>query len=104
MYARCTPYCYPLLQIEAKVSQWFNDTANQHHSLSCNVVDKGQMIIMGGNFPNPSVKSCDAAQVWGMHNLNLGANNDLGAKWYDFLPDLNTYTVPSNLTTVIGGR
>ncbi|KAK4542854.1 hypothetical protein LTR36_006043 [Oleoguttula mirabilis] len=53
----------------------------EHHSLSCNVIDQSQMIIMGGYFPNSSNINCDAKSIWGQHNLNLGANDVAADEW-----------------------
>ncbi|KAK4504563.1 hypothetical protein PRZ48_005479 [Zasmidium cellare] len=81
----------------------YNSTQNAHHSLSCDVINQGQMIIMGGYFPNSSITDCDAPKVWGMHNLNLGANDFLDVPWYQYQPNLTYYSRPPNLTEVIGG-
>jgi hypothetical protein len=35
--------------------------AYPHHSLSCNVINKANMIIMGGTFPNST--DCDVPDV-----------------------------------------
>lgn len=64
--------------------QAFNSTENIHHSFSCDVVNDGQMIVMGGWFPDSSHNDCDAPDIWGQHNLNLGANNVLGVHWYQY--------------------
>lgn len=69
--------------------------------MSCNVIDGSQMIIMGGSFPNKT--DCDAKDVWGQHNLNLGKDNVDKAPWYQFLPNLTSYRVPSEVTAAIGG-
>lgn len=58
---------------------------------------------MGGYFPNSSNIGCDAQDIWGQHNLNLGADDVTGAEWYQFLPNLTSYRVPANITSVIGG-
>ncbi|KAK3671861.1 hypothetical protein LTR78_008227 [Recurvomyces mirabilis] len=82
--------------------QWY-PSANEHHSLSCNVINEGQMNIMGGYFPNSTNTGCDSATIWGQHNLNLGANDVADAEWYQYLPNVTTYQVPSNITQVVGG-
>ncbi|TKA83459.1 hypothetical protein B0A55_00572 [Friedmanniomyces simplex] len=76
---------------------------SEHHSLSCNVIDQSQMIIMGGYFPNSSNIGCDAKNIWGEHNLNLGAENEQQAEWYQYLPNVTSYQVPSTIVGVIGG-
>lgn len=72
-----------------------------HHSLSCNVIDNAQMLIIGGDFP--LTDACDAPDVVGTHNLDLGKNNPKQAKWELFNPDLRTYNVPSEIVAVVGG-
>lgn len=82
----------------------FTSPDRPHHSASCNIVQKGQMIVMGGAFPNTSDTTCDARTIQGQHNMNLGANNVAGALWYQYLPNITAYTVPPFLTNLIGGR
>lgn len=62
------------------------------------------MIIMGGTFPNSSYLDCDAKQIYGQHNLNLGQEDVQEAEWYQFLPNLTTsYQVPTTINSVISG-
>lgn len=61
------------------------------------------MNIMGGSFPNSSNIACDAKSIWGQHNLNLGANDVASAEWYQYLPNVTTYQVPSTIVDVVGG-
>jgi hypothetical protein len=62
------------------------------------------MIIMGGSFPlETSPVQCDAPEVYGMHNLNLGAQNWEQKPWYQYLPNVTSYAVPSTIIDVIGG-
>ncbi|OCL04949.1 hypothetical protein AOQ84DRAFT_106417 [Glonium stellatum] len=85
--------------------KWYpttSGTAYPHHSLTCNVVNGAQMIIMGGTFPNST--DCDAPGVYGLHNLNLGKENSQGAMWYQFLPNVTSYNVPSEIIATIGGQ
>lgn len=72
-----------------------------HHSLTCNVIDNSQMLIIGGTFP--ASDACDAPDVWGTHNLDLGKNNPDQVKWNLFNPNLTTYYVPSEIVDVVGG-
>lgn len=72
-----------------------------HGLLSCNVIDNAQMIVMGGNFTNST--ACDAPTVGAQHNLNLGQQNILNDKWYQYLPNLTAYSVPSAISSVTGG-
>ncbi|OCK82337.1 hypothetical protein K432DRAFT_472509 [Lepidopterella palustris CBS 459.81] len=77
-------------------------TAYPHHSLTCNVVNGAQMIVMGGTFPNYT--ACDAPSFYGLHNLNLGKQNAQDAQWYQFLPNVTSYSVPSEIIATIGGQ
>ncbi|KAG6353467.1 hypothetical protein INS49_005648 [Diaporthe citri] len=74
-----------------------------HHSLSCNVVNKGQMLVIGGTFPLSD--DCDAAPQWGAHNLVLGQQSDPDANpWQLYSPNLTTYAVPDEIVSVVGGQ
>lgn len=74
-----------------------------HHSLSCNVVNKGQMLVIGGTFP--LTDDCDAAPQWGAHNLVLGQQSDPDANpWQLYSPNLTTYAVPDEIISVVGGQ
>lgn len=72
-----------------------------HHSLSCNVVSQGQMLIIGGSFPLSS--TCDVPAQFGTHNLDLGQQNPEKAWWQLFRPNLTTYAVPDAVVGVVGG-
>ena len=61
------------------------------------------MIIMGGTFPESNNTDCDAQDIWGQHNLNLGAADVSNAEWYVFLPNVTTYQVPETVFAAIGG-
>ncbi|KAK5728185.1 hypothetical protein LTR17_012090 [Elasticomyces elasticus] len=90
---------YPGLNGSAR----FPTAPNEHHSSSCNVVLESQMLIMGGYFPNSSNENCDAKNIWGQHNLNLGNNDVETAAWYQYLPNVTSYQVPSTIVDAIGG-
>ncbi|KAK7908278.1 hypothetical protein PG985_015581 [Apiospora marii] len=45
-----------------------------HHSLTCNVIDGAQMLVMGGSFPLNST-ICDSEEVYGTHGLDMGEQN-----------------------------
>ncbi|KAF2188975.1 hypothetical protein K469DRAFT_684242 [Zopfia rhizophila CBS 207.26] len=84
--------------------KWYPEapgTSYPHHSLSCNVYRGSQMIVMGGTFPNSS--DCDAAIVYGQHNLNLGKENPESKKWYQYLENVTDYRVPDEIAAKIGG-
>lgn len=72
-----------------------------HNSLTCTVVDNAQMLVIGGTFPNST--ACDAPEVVGNHNLNLGENDPTHAMWASYQPNLTTYNVPPEILKVIGG-
>lgn len=61
------------------------------------------MIVMGGNFTNSI--NCDVPTIGGQHNLNLGQEDvdPPDAKWYQFLPNLTEYQVPSAVINIAGG-
>lgn len=93
-----------LLRSPAHDGQWWSTNQTYpHHSLTCNVIDNSQMIIMGGTFPNASSTQCDAQVNYGMHNLNLGKQNEEDAMWYYFLPNVTSYQVPPEITKAVGG-
>jgi len=71
---------------------------------SCNVVNNGsQMLVIGGRAMNDTT-SCDADEVMGQHNMVLGKNNDEKVIWGRFQPNLSTYTLPTDIVTVVGGN
>jgi len=72
-----------------------------HHSLSCNVIDNAQMLIIGGTFPLSD--TCDAESQWGTHNLDLGEVTKKGQPWQLFMPNLTKYSVPDEIISVVGG-
>lgn len=76
--------CVSYLQYRLTGCKFFNNSVNAHHSVSCNVVNDGQMLLIGGWFPNGSYNACDVPPIWGMHNLNLGMNNVEAAPWYQY--------------------
>ena len=78
--------------------KWYPDAPGAsapHGSLTCNVIDNAQMIVMGGNFTNST--ACDVPTIGGQHNLNLGT------KWHQFLPNLTSYSVPPDIISITGG-
>lgn len=71
--------------------------------MSCNVVNKAQMLIIGGTFP--LTQDCDASPQFGTHNLVLGQQSDPGANpWELFSPNLTTYAVPDIVLSIVGGQ
>lgn len=81
--------------------QWYVGTnpAIYHHSLTCNVVNNAQMLVIGGTFP--ASDACDSANVWGTHNVDMGQVS--GNKWEVYMPNLTTYQVPPAVVSVVGG-
>jgi hypothetical protein len=75
--------------------------AYPHHSLSCDVIDKAQMMIIGGTFPTLDI--CDAPTQYGTHNLDLGQQNQKKAVWEIFATNLTQYAVPDVLISAVGG-
>ncbi|KAH6888666.1 hypothetical protein B0T10DRAFT_59009 [Thelonectria olida] len=73
-----------------------------HHSLSCNVINEAQMIIHGGFFPNTN--DCDSPDQWGIHNLDMGKQNNDSSIWALYDPDKTTYEVPTDVISVVGGK
>lgn len=70
---------------------------------SCNVINNdSQMLVIGGRAMNDT-SSCDADVVMGQHNMVLGKDNPEKAIWARFQPDLSTYTLPTDIVTVVGG-
>ncbi|KAK1827120.1 hypothetical protein QBC39DRAFT_267664 [Podospora conica] len=73
-----------------------------HHSLSCNVIDNAQMMIIGGTFPLST--DCDVPDQFGTHNLDMGMQNPDKAAWQLFRPTgLTSYAVPDPIISVVGG-
>lgn len=73
--------------------------------MTCNVVDRAQMLIIGGTFP--LTQDCDAAPQRGTHNLVLGAaaadNGGASASWDLYSPDRTAYAVPDTIASAVGG-
>lgn len=72
-----------------------------HNSLTCNVIDNSQMLIIGGTFP--LTDECDSPNTWGVHNLNLGKNGPQKSLWDLYYPNTTTYAVPQEIVARIGG-
>ncbi|KAL9062554.1 MAG: hypothetical protein Q9157_008822 [Trypethelium eluteriae] len=84
--------------------KWYPTTpgpGRPHYDLTCNVIDGTQMLIIGGTFPLDN--QCDAPNVYGTHNLNLGKNGPQNAQWDLFYPNITQYDVPSEIISVVGG-
>lgn len=70
-----------------------------HHSLSCNIVNGGQMLVIGGTFPIND--TCDSPELWGVHNADIGKVS--GKAWNTYDPNITSYKVPPEIMGVIGG-
>jgi hypothetical protein len=68
---------------------------------SANVVNKAQMLVVGGWFP--SYNKCDAEAAQGQHNAVLGYNGKEKKLWDQYDPKLSTYAVPPPVISAIGG-
>ncbi|PSN61858.1 hypothetical protein BS50DRAFT_625213 [Corynespora cassiicola Philippines] len=74
---------------------------NPHHSLTCNIINGTQMMVIGGYFPNTSV--CDVPDVYGQHNVDLGMIEESGVLWEKFNHSNPPYRVPPRVVEVVGG-
>lgn len=72
-----------------------------HGSLTCNVIENSQMIVMGGNFTNST--ECDVPTIQGQHNLDLGQSNRDNAKWFAYRSNVTEYLVPPQILQITGG-
>lgn len=72
-----------------------------HGGCSANVINRDQMLIIGGWFPETD--QCDAPNAWGQHNANLGYNGQGNTLWDKYDPNISTYFVPTPVISVIGG-
>ncbi|RPA75607.1 hypothetical protein BJ508DRAFT_214325, partial [Ascobolus immersus RN42] len=79
--------------------KWF-DGGPPHNSLTCNVINNSQMLVIGGHFPEQTI--CDSPEAFGAHNLNLTANTEAD-KWIGYNASQTRYTVPKEISDVIGG-
>lgn len=81
---------------------WEAEEIKYHNGFTCDVINDSQMLIIGGTFPYSD--DCDPAPgAQGGHYLDLGrANTDL-AVWYGYRKDLKGYSLPEDITKVIGG-
>ncbi|KAK8874565.1 cell wall anchored protein [Apiospora arundinis] len=74
-----------------------------HHTLSCNVIDGAQMLIMGGYFPL-NATYCDTPDQYGTHGLDMGEQNPSKSPWFVYRKDITSYIVPQLILDAIGGR
>lgn len=72
-----------------------------HHSLTCNVVDGAQMLILGGTFP--LADNCDVSNQFGLHNLDMGRQNQEKANWNLYTSNITTYVLPDLVIQAVGG-
>lgn len=84
--------------------KWINwwegsNPPNPHNSLTCNVVNKGQMLVIGGTFP--LTDACDSAPTWGTHNMDLGKLS--GKSWNNYELNITSYSVPPEVVALVGG-
>ncbi|OAG07150.1 uncharacterized protein CC84DRAFT_1204726 [Paraphaeosphaeria sporulosa] len=74
-----------------------------HGACSANVINRDQMLIIGGWFTNSSYTDCDAPNSQGQHNMNLGYNGEKNVLWDKWDPSATKYFVPTPVISVIGG-
>ncbi|KAI0480369.1 hypothetical protein GGR56DRAFT_687484 [Xylariaceae sp. FL0804] len=79
-----------------------------HNTLSCDVIDGAQMLVVGGSFPLDGGSGgggghCDAPGQWATHALDLGRQNAEGAAWHVYDPAVTSYAVPAEVRDVVGG-
>lgn len=69
------------------------------------MINRSQMLIIGGTFPLDD-DACDAPPPkWGTHNLVLGQQADPdAAPWQLYSPGLTAYAVPSAVISAVGGQ
>ncbi|KAE8152936.1 hypothetical protein BDV25DRAFT_127561 [Aspergillus avenaceus] len=77
-------------------------TGAPKHTMSCDVVGLGQMLVIGG-YSIKNVTECDVPTIYAQHNIYLGRQNPEQAEWARFRPNLTEYHVPSEIISVIGG-
>lgn len=58
------------------------------------------MLVIGGHFPDQNI--CDSPEAFGAHNLNLTAMVEAD-KWIGYNASQTKYTVPKEVSDVIGG-
>src|SRR5271168_3052197 len=71
-----------------------------HNSLTCNVKNGAQMLVIGGTFP--LTDACDVPSIYGMHSLDLGKQNPDKAMWAKYRNNLTSYVVPDEIFLKIG--
>ncbi|KAM5523955.1 cell wall anchored protein [Fusarium oxysporum f. sp. phaseoli] len=69
--------------------------------MSCNVVDNAQMLVIGGTYSNATEDTCDVPTIQGVHNMNLGKQNQENVIWAEYDPDLTTYVVPTDILKAV---
>lgn len=72
-----------------------------HGGCSGNVINRKQMLVIGGWFP--LYDKCDAPQGQGQHNMVLGYNGEDAKLWDKFQPNISAYVVPSPIIAAVGG-
>jgi hypothetical protein len=86
------------------IKAWPGDNSTTkfgHGGCSANVINRDQMIIIGGWFTDTD--SCDAESGYGQHNMNLGYNGPEKSIWDKYDPNLSKYFVPTPVISAVGG-
>ncbi|KAK3995972.1 autophagy-related protein 3 [Cladorrhinum sp. PSN332] len=76
--------------------------ARPHNTLTCNVIDNSQMLVLGGTFP--STTECDSEGQYGLHNLDMGQQNPKKNSWMIYAANKTAYAVPDPIVNVVGGH
>ncbi|KAF1846853.1 uncharacterized protein K460DRAFT_425442 [Cucurbitaria berberidis CBS 394.84] len=72
---------------------------------SCDIINRSQMIVMGGYYTNATQPMCDIPKIGGQHGLPLGQEAvERGQTWLGLMSNVTKYRVPKNITDVIGGE
>ncbi|KAK4169492.1 autophagy-related protein 3 [Cladorrhinum sp. PSN259] len=72
-----------------------------HNTLTCDVIDNAQMLVLGGTFP--LTEECDYQKTYGLHSLDMGQQNPSKETWFIYSANKTKYAVPDPIIKVIGG-
>ncbi|KAF1955602.1 hypothetical protein CC80DRAFT_87779 [Byssothecium circinans] len=86
------------------IKSWPTDNTTQaypHGGCTANVINRDQMIVMGGWYTTSDI--CDSPNSQGQHNMNLGYNGPAKSLWDKYDPKVSKYFVPTPVISAIGG-
>lgn len=78
-----------------------NTQAYPHGGCTANVINRDQMLVIGGWFT--ASDQCDSENSQGQHNMNLGYNGPKNTLWDKYDPSVSKYFVPTPVISAIGG-